>query len=137
MAFATLRWVESKLFIATGSNNHSVVIGFSPDDPAQYVGVKAPELLLMSAAACSAFDVVEILRKQRQPLRELSIECRGEQLSEPPYSFTCIHLHYLLEGDLDVAKVERAIHLSEDKYCSVISTLRKALPVTSDFEIRS
>lgn len=135
MASAILRWVDEQLFVATGSNYQSVVIGFSPEEPEQYVGVKAPELLLMSAAACSAFDVVEILRKQRQRLLDLTIECRGDQMDEPPFSFTCMHLHYRLRGELKAEKVARAIQLAEDKYCSVISTLRLAIPVTSDFEI--
>ena len=62
--------------------------------------------------------------------------CTGEQGSEAPYAFTSMHLHYTLKGaDLNPKKVERAIRLSEDKYCSVINTLKPTVDITSDFEI--
>jgi putative redox protein len=79
--------------------------------------------------------VVEILLKQREPLEDLRVECSAEQLPEPPYTFTKIHLHYMARGNLNPQKLEKAIRLSEDRYCSVLSTLRLAIPVTSDYEI--
>jgi putative redox protein len=90
----------------------------------------------MAAAACSAYDVVTILTKQKEPLRDLQVTCDGEQLSDPPYTFTKIHLHYLVYGEVSQNKLARAIALSEDKYCSVISTLKPGVPISSDFEIR-
>jgi putative redox protein len=91
--------------------------------------------LLMAVASCSAYDVVDILTKQRERLDDLKITCTGDQMSDPPYTFTCIHLHYQISGAVNPEKLERAIRLSEDKYCSVISTLRPGVPITSDFEI--
>jgi putative redox protein len=135
MGAITLRWVEDKMMVASDSNGHSIVIGRSPDPQYQWVGVKPSDLLLMAVASCSAYDVVEILTKQREPMRELKVICSGDQLSEPPYTFTGIHLCYQVTGPVNPEKLERAIRLSEDKYCSVISTLRPGVPISSEYQI--
>jgi putative redox protein len=135
MGTVKIRWVEGTLMVGTDSNGHSIVIGRNPDDPKTNIGVKASDLLLISAAACSAYDVAEILNKQREPLLDLKVVCDGEQMSEPPYRFTKIHLHYLIRGDVDQDKLERAIRLSEEKYCSVLNTLRGGVELSSDYEI--
>lgn len=135
MGAITLRWVEDKMMVASDTNGHSIVIGRSPDPQHQWVGVKPSDLLLMAVASCSSYDIVEILTKQREPLEDFKVICTGDQMSEPPYTFTCIHMHYLVTGAVNPEKLERAIRLSEDKYCSVISTLRPGVPITSDFEI--
>lgn len=135
MGEITIRWVGGKMMVGTDSNGHSIAIGLSPDDPSRFIGVKPSDLLLLAAASCSAVDVVEILRKQREPLKDLTITCKGEQLSEPPYTFTQIHIHYMAYGPVNPERMEKAIRLSEDKYCSVISTLRPSVSISSDFEI--
>ena len=137
MGTVTIRAVEGTMMVGTDSRGHSVVIGRSPEDRSVFVGVKASDLLLLSAAACSAYDVVEILSKQRQPMRDLKVFCTGEQQSDPPYTFTSIHLHYIAYGDVDPEKLAKAISLSEDKYCSVINTLRPGVPITSDYEVET
>jgi putative redox protein len=134
MGSITLRWVESNLMVGTDSSGHSIVIGRSPEDKS-FIGIKPSDLLLMAAASCTMYDVAEILVKQREPLEDLKITCSGEQLSDPPYTFTSMYLHYTVKGGVNPVNLERAIRLSEDKYCSVLSTLRLAIPVTSDFEI--
>jgi putative redox protein len=135
MGAITLRWIEDKMMAVSDTNGHSIIVGRSPDPQYQWVGVKPSDLLLMAVASCSAYDVVDILTKQRERLNDLKITCTGDQMSDPPYTFTCIHLHYQISGAVNPEKLERAIRLSEDKYCSVISTLRPGVPVTSDFEI--
>ena len=134
MGTVTLRTVEGHLMVASDSNGHSIVIGKSPDPGFTWYGVKPSDLLLMSAAACSAYDVVEILGKQKQPMRDLKIIVQGDQAPEPPYEFTRIHLHYVVYGKVDSQKLEKAIRLSEEKYCSVLCTLRPGVPLSSDFE---
>ena len=136
MGTVMLRWIESKLMVGSDSNGHSVVIGRSPDDHDVWTGIKPSDLLLLAAASCSAYDVVEILTKQREPLQDLKVSCRGDQQSEPPYTFTQIHLHYVINGKVDPVKLERAIDLAENKYCSVMSTLRPGVPISSDYEIQ-
>jgi putative redox protein len=135
MGTVTIRWVEGVMMVGTDSTGHSIVLGRSPDNPEQFAGVKPSDLLLLAAASCSAHDVIEILRKQREPLEDLKVVCRGEQQSEPPYTFTQIQLHYIATGAVSVQKLEKAIQLSEEKYCSVLSTLRPGVPISSDYEI--
>lgn len=136
MGTITIRSIEDKMMAASDSNGHSIVVGRSPDPEFIYLGVKPSDLLLMAAGACSAYDIVEILKKQRQNLRDLEIRCSGEQEADPPYTFRKIHLHYIIYGDVDEEKLKRAIDLSENKYCSVLSTLKPTVNVTSDYEIR-
>ena len=136
MGKITLRWLEDKMMTASDSNGHSIVVGKSPDPEHEWAGVKPSDLLLMAVASCSAYDVVEILTKQREPLEALKVICVGDQESEPPYTFTCIQIHYQVRGRVNPEKLEKAIRLSEEKYCSVISTLRLGVPIESDFEIQ-
>ena len=136
MGTVTIRGIEDKMMAASDSNGHSIVVGRSPDPDFEYLGVKPSDLLLMAAGACTAYDIVDILKKQRQNMRDIEIKCTGEQKKEPPYTFTKIHLHYIIYGDVDAEKLERAIDLSENKYCSVLSTLKPALKISSDYEIK-
>ena len=135
MGTVVLRQVEGLMMTGTDSSGHSIVIGKTPGAPQSFIGMKPSDLLLLSAAACSAYDVIDILAKQRVPLVNLVVRCEGDQQNEPPYMFTHIHLHYEVEGDVDAAKLERAIKLSEEKYCSVLATLRPGVPISSDYKI--
>jgi putative redox protein len=135
MARIVLRQLKDLVMVGTDSNSHSVVIGKTADNPSVWVGVKPSELLLMAAASCSAYDVIEILTKQRQPFHDLTVICNGEQLPQPPSTFTHLHLHYQVHGNVDSERLDRAIQLSMKKYCSVITTIRPDTPVTFDFEI--
>ena len=135
MAEITLRQVEHHMMVASDSHDHSIVIGRSPSDHENWVGVKPSDLFMISVASCATYDVIEILNKQRDPYRDLVVTCSGDQLEEPPYTFTRIHLHFKLRGEVKPERFGRAIRLSIDKYCSVISTIRPDTPVTCDFEI--
>jgi putative redox protein len=123
------------MMVGTDTTGHSIAIGRSPEDSSQFVGMKPSDLLLIAAASCAMHDVIEILMKQREPLLDLKTHCTGEQQADPPYTFTRIHLHYVIYGNVNPEKLVKAIRLSEDKYCSVISTLRPGVPISSDFEI--
>ena len=112
-----------------------IVIGMWEEHDPQSRGMKASDLLLMSAASCSTYDIVSILKKQREPLESLDVYCTGKQNEEPPRRFTHIHIHYQFAGDLNPEKVEKAIQLSEEKYCTVINTLKGSVEITSDYEI--
>jgi putative redox protein len=135
MGTIAVKWVDSRLMIGVDSLGHSMVISSWPEKEPVWFGLKPSDLLLISAASCSAYDVVMILEKQREPLEGLEVTCTGEQMEDPPYKFTKIHLHYAVKGHCNVEKVARAIRLSEEKYCSVINTLKTAVEMTSDFEI--
>ena len=95
------------------------------------------ELVLMGTGACSAIDVVHILRKARQTVSGCVVELDSERAPEDPKVFTRIHLHYVVTGKgLAQAQVERAIKLSKEKYCSATFMLAKTAEISFDFEIR-
>ena len=132
MSTAMVKWIEGKKFVGIDSTNHSVVLSTQDEG----VGMKPSELLLIALASCTAVDVVDILTKKRMPLSFLEISASSEQDQDPPWTFRKIHLHYRLGGqNLTEKAVQQAIQLSEEKYCSVASTLRPTAEITTDFEI--
>lgn len=143
MSNVALKWTgdDSQMFVGRDSFGHVLLSGSWPsDDPnwQEWKAIKPSDLLLLSLASCSAYDVVMILRRQRQKLTDLFIDVDGDQMSDPPYAFTDIHLHYIVAGeDLDPQKVQRAIELSEEKYCSVAATVRGVATITHSLEIQT
>ncbi len=141
MSNVAIKWAgqNSQMFIGRDSFGHVVLSGSWPDDDPnwqEWKALKPSDLMLLSLASCSAYDVVMILGRQRQKLTNLYIDVKGEQAADPPYPFTDIHQHYIVEGEgLDPKKVERAILLSEEKYCSVAATIRGVAKLTHSFEI--
>ncbi|MBP3193668.1 OsmC family protein [Natronogracilivirga saccharolytica] len=99
-------------------------------------GARPMEVLLMSLAGCSSMDVLDILKKQRQTVSDFRIKVNAErEKDKTPALFTDIHVHYYLKGELDQKKVERAIRLSMETYCSVTKIVEKTAKVTWDFTI--
>ena len=141
MSNVAVKWLEegSRLFACRDSFGNMILAGSWPrEDPAwqEWKAAKPSDLLLMSLASCAAHDVVAILERQRQNLTGLRIDVRGDQMPDPPYAFTDIHLHFTLEGpSLDPVKVERAITLSVDKYCSVAATIRGVATISHSHQI--
>jgi len=132
MAEAVVRWAGGKTFIGTDSTNHSVVMSSTKEG----VGMKPSELLLVALAACSSYDVVTILEKRKVKLEKLEVQVNAEQDSEPPWTFNKIHLKYILAGEqLIASQVEKAIELSEGKYCSVAATLKGKATITWEYLI--
>ncbi len=132
MANASVQWISGKQFIGVDSTNHSVVLS-TPDEG---IGMKPSDLLLVALASCTAVDVVEILTKKKIILTSLEISATGEQDSAPPWTFRKIHLTYKVGGKgVTETAVEQAIQLSEQKYCSVASTLRGVAEITTRFEL--
>jgi putative redox protein len=83
------------------------------------------------------YDVVEILQKQHEPLQDLEVTCIGDKQEEPIARFVSIHLHYVAKGNLNPEKLQRAIQLSHEKYCTVINTLKGVAQVTYDYEVQA
>ncbi|MDO9546385.1 MAG: OsmC family protein [Pelolinea sp.] len=131
MAKAKVRWTGDHSFIGTDSGNHSVVMGSVNKE---MIGMKASEMLLVALAGCSSYDVVSILEKRKIKLEKLEVHVTAEQNSEPPWAFNKIHLEYFLAGEgLDAKQVEKAIELSEGKYCSVAATLKGKAEITWEY----
>ena len=128
---------EGITFVAESGSGHAIVVDASPDVGGRNLGPRPMELVLMGAGACTAVDVVLILRKARQSVAGCVVELDSERAKDDPKVFTKIHFHFVITGSgLAPAQVERAIKLSRDKYCSATAMLAKTAAVTSDFEIR-
>ncbi|NMC11730.1 MAG: OsmC family protein [Chloroflexi bacterium] len=135
MAKVVVRWIKSHLMVGTDSNGNSIVIGNISDDEDYASGIKPSDLLLLAAASCSIYDVVDILKKQRESFNRLQVFCEGIQLDKPPYTFKTVHLHYMISGTVNAHKLQKAIKLSEEKYCAILSTIRPGVEISSDYEI--
>ena len=132
MSDVMLRWTgEGLTFEGTTSHGDPILTGNDPAGP----GAKASDLLPLSLAACTVYDVVVILRKQRQDLRGLEVRVTSEQDDDPPWTFRAIHMHLVARGAVDDRKVARAIELSESKYCSVAATLRAVVRLSHSHEV--
>ena len=134
---ARIQLAEGMTFVAESGSGHAVVVDASPEAGGRDLGPRPMELVLMGTGACSAIDVVHILRKARQPISGCVVELDSERAPEDPKVFTRIHLHYVVTGKgLAAAQVERAIKLSKEKYCSATLMLAKTAEITYDFEVR-
>lgn len=132
---STVTWVKDKTFVGQTESGHSLVIG-TAEGAAPKPGASAMELVLMGAGSCSAWDVVEILRKGRQNIEDVNVALEADRADEPPKVFTRIHLQFTVRGyDIASDKVARAISLSVEKYCSALAMLEKTAKVTHDFEV--
>ncbi len=128
-----IKWTEAVSFVGETGSGHAVVIDGSPEHGGRNIGVRPMELLLMGMASCTAFDVMLILRKARQPVADCVVTAEGTRADTPPKVFTSIHVTYTVAGrSLDRRQVERAVKLSEEKYCSATIMLAKAAKVTSE-----
>lgn len=113
-----------------------VNIDASPDIGGTNQGMRPMQLLLAAMGGCSTIDIINILKKQKQPLRDIKITVTGEREKDViPSLFEEVHTHFRLYGDLDQNKVERAVSLSVEKYCSVAKTLSYKAKITHSFEI--
>jgi putative redox protein len=134
---ARIKLVEGITFVAESGSGHGIVVDASPDVGGRNLGPRPMELVLMGTGACTAIDVMLILRKSRQAVTDCVVELDGERATEDPKVFTRIHFHFVVTGTaLAPAQVERAIKLSREKYCSATAMMAKTAEVTTDFEIR-
>ena len=127
-------WRERMTFDATTPSGHSLVLDAAPplgDDR----GVRPMELLLTALAGCAAMDVLSILEKKREPVKGLQVTIHSKRAPEYPKVYTDIHIVYHVRGDVKADSMERAIELSETKYCGVGAMLGKCAVITSEFEI--
>ncbi|MCB0281442.1 MAG: OsmC family protein [Calditrichae bacterium] len=123
-------------FEAAGTAGVKVSIDSSPDDGGQNAGARPMELVLMGLASCSGIDVISILRKQRQDVQDFSVDVSAERDKENiPAVFKKIHMTFKIKGDITPEKIERAIDLSINKYCSVSAMLCKTAEITTSFEL--
>ncbi len=134
---ARIKWVQDATFIGESGSGHAVVMDGPPDHGGRNLGVRPMEMLLLGLGGCTAFDVVHILKKSRQPVTDCVAELEAERTDEDPKVFHTIHVHFIVTGKgLDEKRVARAVSLSADKYCSASIMLGKTATITHDYEIQ-
>ena len=133
---ARIKWVEGRTFVGESGSGHKVVFGTAFGEDGQTPGPSPMELVLIGTGGCSAFDVVHILEKGREAVEDCVVELDADRAESDPKVFTRIHMHFVVKGkNLSQAKVQRAIDLSIEKYCSASAMLAKTATITHDFEM--
>jgi len=133
---ARVKWIEGVSFAGESQTGQAIVIDGAPEYGGRNRGMRPMEVVLLGAAACTAFDVVLILKKARQPIADCSVDAEAERAATEPKVFTKIHLRYAVAGrGLDPKQVERAVKLSKDKYCSATAMLAKTAEITFEIAI--
>lgn len=123
-------------FMARTGTGHILNMDGAPEAGGNNLAARPMELLLAGAGGCTAFDVVLILQRSRQSVSGCEVSIQAERAETDPKVFTKINLHFQVEGSgLDPSKVERAIALSHDKYCSATAMLGKTAEITYSFEV--
>ena len=124
-------WHEGLQFVGVADSGHPVTLGSSAEE-----GMGPMEMVLTGLAGCTAMDVISILQKKRQKVTGFEVQVHGERAEEMPRVFTDITIKYIVRGEeIDAAAVERAMELSETKYCPVQKMLSKAAPIHLTYEI--
>jgi putative redox protein len=133
---ARVKWVEDVMFVGESGSGHSIVMDGPEKMGGHGTGMRPMELLLLGLGGCTSFDMVQILTKSRQDIRDCVVEIESERSEDIPKVFTKIHVHYKVTGkDLKDSQVNRAVKLSTEKYCSASLMLGKMAEITHDYEI--
>ena len=132
----SVNWVDGMLMVGKSHSGHSITMDGPIEIGGENLGVRPMEMLLLGVAGCTMIDVVTTLKKMRQDLSHCETRISAERAKEHPKVFTDIHIQFIVKGqDLDPKKVEKAITLSAEKYCSASIMLGKTASITHDFEI--
>jgi len=133
---ARIKWVEDRTFVGETGTGHKIVFGNAFGPEGQKPGPSAMELVLIGMGGCTAFDVVHILEKGREAIEDVAVELEAERAQQDPKVFTRVHMHFVVKGrGVAPEKIERAIKLSAEKYCSASAMIAKTATITHDFEI--
>lgn len=132
-----VKWQGSGMaFDATASTGHEVRMDAAPEVGGENTGPRPMEMVLMGLGGCTGIDVVMMLQKMGQDIKDVQIEIDSERADDIPKVFTKIHVHFKVIGiDLNEKKVKRAVELSAEKYCSVSKMLEKSVEMSHDYEV--
>jgi putative redox protein len=134
---ARITWVRDRMFVGESGSGHTMVLGRADGADGRSLCPSPMEVLLIGMGGCTAFDVVQILEKSREPVEDCVATLEAERAPTDPKVFTKVHVRFIVTGrGLDPAKVDRAITLSAEKYCSASIMIGKTATITHDFEIR-
>ncbi|MFT6429967.1 MAG: putative redox protein [Halopseudomonas sp.] len=134
---AQIKWVDGAMFLGESGSGHTLVMDGPPDAGGRNMGVRPMETVLIGLGGCASYDVVSILKKSRQDIRDVQVSLDAERADSEPKVFTRIHIHFQVTGkQLKEAQVKRAVELSAEKYCSAsIMLVRAGVEMTHDYEI--
>ena len=131
MLEARVLWTDNERFLGHASSGHALAV----DAAGQNKTASSPmELVLIGLCACTASDVVSILRKKREPFTHVQVRAQAERAEEPPRVFTSIKLVYIVGGDVSKKAVEDAVRLSKEKHCSVSAMLQKSASISVEIQ---
>lgn len=133
----TVQWIEGGMsFVAETGSGHAFVIDGAPEAGGRNLGPRPMETVLAGTGACTAFDVVLILKRSGQDVTACKVDVKAERAATDPKVFTQIHMHFVVRGrGLKRSLVESAIKLSHTKYCSASAMLGKTAVITHDYEL--
>lgn len=132
MVKAKLKWTEQFRFEGTGNYGHAVII-----DGDSKTANSPMDLVLIALCGCTAYDVVSILQKKREPFTAVEVSAEAEKATQSPRVYTAIKLLYRVEGKVSRKSVEDAVRLSKEKYCSVGAMLQKTAEITCQIKLDS
>ena len=131
-----VKWLDGVSFVAETGSGHALVMDGAPEGGGRNLGPRPMETVLAGTGACTAYDVVLILKKSRQDVRGCHVNLSAQRAETHPKIFTGIHMHFVVRGrNLKPEAVERAVHLSHEKYCSASAMLAKTAQMTVSHEI--
>ncbi|MGY3437233.1 MULTISPECIES: OsmC family protein [unclassified Marinovum] len=131
-----VKWAGKRTFVGASDTGHTVAFGTAHDGDGLKPGPSPMELVLIGTGGCSAWDVVSILEKGRQNITDVVVELDADRAETDPKVFTRVHMHFIVTGrGIDPARVERAIALSVEKYCSASAVLAASATLTHDFDV--
>ena len=133
-----IKWQKNVHFTATADSGHQISIDGPPDAGGENLGTRPMELMLMGVGGCTSFDIINILRKSRQNVTNCVTQITARRADSIPQVFEEIDIHFVIEGsDLDTGKIERAIDLTTNKYCSASIMLQRAgVKINHSYELR-
>ena len=135
---ARVRWAGEVRFVGETDSGHEILMDGPPEHGGQNAGPRPTEMVLQGLGGCSAFDVVHILRRARQPVTACEVEIEADRADTDPKVFTRIHLHFVVRGaGVGAKQLARAVSLSAEKYCSVARMLACTAAITHDWELRA
>ena len=134
---AQIKWVDGAMFVGESGSGHTLVMDGPPEAGGRNMGVRPMETLLIGLGGCASYDVVSILKKARQDIRDVHAQLEADRAETEPKVFTRIHLHFVVSGkNLKETQVKRAVELSAEKYCSASIMLGRAgVEMTHGYEI--
>ena len=133
---ARIKWVEDLQFLGESETGHTIVMDVPEELGGHGTGMRPMELLLLGMGGCTSFDMIQMLKKGRQDIRDCVVEIDSERSDEIPKVFTKIHVRYTITGkNIKEAQVKRAVELSTEKYCSASLMLAKTAEITHEYEI--